>query len=86
MDVDLVHRSTRCWPTGQTGTSHLSESQPDTIENSLIDTNLFPAIDILRDIVTLLFLVTEGMFLESLDLEIGSTPWPDDLVYLEPIL
>ena len=26
------------------------------------------------------------MVLESLDLEIGSAPGPDDLIYLEPIL
>ena len=51
--------------------------------NGLIDTDLFLAIDILRDIGNLLFLVTENMVLGSLDLEIGSA---DDLIYLEPIL
>ena len=51
--------------------------------NGLIDTDLFLAIDILRDIGTLLFLVIEGMVLGSLDQEIGST---DDLIYPEPIL
>ena len=51
--------------------------------NGLIDTDLFLAIDILRDIGNLLFLVTENMVLGSLDLEIGSV---DDLIYLEPIL
>ena len=54
--------------------------------NGLIYTDLFLAIDILRDIGTLLFLVTEGMVLESLFLEIGSAPRPDNLIYLEPIL
>ena len=51
--------------------------------NGLIDTDLFLAIGILRDIGTLLFLVIEDMVLGSLDLEIGST---DDLIYPEPIL
>ena len=51
--------------------------------SGLIDTDLFLAIDILRDIGTLLFLVIEDMVLGSLDLEIGST---NDLIYPEPIL
>ena len=51
--------------------------------NGLINTDLFLAIDILRDIGNLLFLVIEDMVLGSLDLEIGST---DDLIYPEPIL
>ena len=51
--------------------------------NGLIDTDLFLAIDILRDIGTLLFLVIEDMVLGSLDLEIGRS---DNLIYPEPIL
>ena len=51
--------------------------------NRLIDTYLFPAIDILRNIGTLLFVVIEDMVLGSPDLEIGNT---DDLIYPEPIL
>ena len=35
MDVDLIHRSTRHRSTGQTGTSHLSESQPGTCHSDI---------------------------------------------------